>query len=391
MLVPGAPLELVVEERGPYSRSSSFVTAVNTQSPLLDSSSTSTSFLTAADTQTPLLDSPSLSTSFLTAANTQSPMIDCPSISSIPLSNDQHGELSRAASAPGSGSIKLWNFVRSSEMVLEDRTEGGQTEGQRVGEVNVGLGGQRGADSMDLEKQTRWWAGGPGTVFLTLRVQDPLWSTSGRGGPTPMIVSFPVLFPFYLALRASIPFVDPKGYNRSWLLVSMLLAPSTMCMYLSAVSWQVYLAAACIGAGLCLGVWLATRGSEKHVLPALSCGKESLYDFGPPFFSALGFVVGMMWIDIFATEAVGIISLCASVMRVRPSFMGLTLMAWGNSLGDLAGNAALAKKGFSGMALTACFASPLFNMLISFACGACSYFTRPASQDVVPAGRVQEG
>ena len=37
--------------------------------------------------------------------------------------------------------------------------------------------------------------------------------------------------------------------------------------------------------------------------------------------------------------------------------MGLTLMAWGNSLGDLAGNTSLALSGLPSMALTACIAS----------------------------------
>jgi sodium/potassium/calcium exchanger 6 len=37
--------------------------------------------------------------------------------------------------------------------------------------------------------------------------------------------------------------------------------------------------------------------------------------------------------------------------------MGLTLMAWGNSLQDLAGNTSLALNGLPSMALTACIAS----------------------------------
>lgn len=51
------------------------------------------------------------------------------------------------------------------------------------------------------------------------------------------------------------------------------------------------------------------------------------------------------------------LSLMASLLRIPESVMGLTLMAWGNSLGDLAGNPALALNGLPAMALTACIAS----------------------------------
>jgi sodium/potassium/calcium exchanger 6 len=39
--------------------------------------------------------------------------------------------------------------------------------------------------------------------------------------------------------------------------------------------------------------------------------------------------------------------------------VGLTLLAWGGSLGDLFGNAALARRGHASTALTACFAGEL--------------------------------
>ena len=56
-------------------------------------------------------------------------------------------------------------------------------------------------------------------------------------------------------------------------------------------------------------------------------------------------------------QVVGILTLSAALMHVPDSVMGLTLMAWGNSLGDLAGNTSLALSGLPSMALTACIAS----------------------------------
>jgi solute carrier family 24 (sodium/potassium/calcium exchanger), member 6 len=45
------------------------------------------------------------------------------------------------------------------------------------------------------------------------------------------------------------------------------------------------------------------------------------------------------------------------------------VLAWGNSIGDLATNLAMARRGLSNMAMTACFASPLFNLLMGLGLG----------------------
>lgn len=49
--------------------------------------------------------------------------------------------------------------------------------------------------------------------------------------------------------------------------------------------------------------------------------------------------------------------------------LGLTVLAWGNSVGDLSTNSAMAKRGLSNMAMTACFAGPIFNLLLALSLG----------------------
>ena len=51
--------------------------------------------------------------------------------------------------------------------------------------------------------------------------------------------------------------------------------------------------------------------------------------------------------------------------------LGVTLLAWGNSLMDYMNNTAMAgrSRGGNSMAMTACFAGPLFNMLVGLGLG----------------------
>ena len=61
-----------------------------------------------------------------------------------------------------------------------------------------------------------------------------------------------------------------------------------------------------------------------------------------------------------------ILNLIALLSGLREDFLGLTLLAWGNSLGDFFANQALAKKGYGVTAITGCFAGQYFNFTIGF-------------------------
>jgi sodium/potassium/calcium exchanger 6 len=93
-----------------------------------------------------------------------------------------------------------------------------------------------------------------------------------------------------------------------------------------------------------------------------------------------GFAAGVTWIDAVASQAVAILALAATLARLPQGVVGLTLLAWGNSLGDYFGNSALARAGAGSTAITACFAGPLFNVLISMALGFSARFAKLARQ-----------
>ncbi|GAX77163.1 hypothetical protein CEUSTIGMA_g4608.t1 [Chlamydomonas eustigma] len=168
----------------------------------------------------------------------------------------------------------------------------------------------------------------------------------------------PMLLPAYTLMSASIPMLDPASYSRSWLITSMMAGPLLAACYLNLYTDPVALiAAALVGCVLAVLAVLVTRGREEHEVPTLCLGGS--WDCAPALFSCMGFAVGIMWVDTIASEVVGILSLSASLLRVPEGVMGLTLMAWGNSLQDLAGNTSLALNGLPSMALTACIASKI--------------------------------
>ena len=52
------------------------------------------------------------------------------------------------------------------------------------------------------------------------------------------------------------------------------------------------------------------------------------------------------------------------ITQLPKALFGLTVLAWGNCLGDMTADVAMTKKGFGEMALTGTVAGPIFNILI---------------------------
>jgi len=78
------------------------------------------------------------------------------------------------------------------------------------------------------------------------------------------------------------------------------------------------------------------------------------------------FVTSVFWIYFLAGELVALLEVIGNVFGVSEALLGLTVLAWGNSIGDLVSNTTLARLGFANMGVSACFGSPLLNLLIGF-------------------------
>jgi sodium/potassium/calcium exchanger 6 len=78
----------------------------------------------------------------------------------------------------------------------------------------------------------------------------------------------------------------------------------------------------------------------------------------------VGFITSCTWTYLLAAELVNVLDTLGAVLGVSRTILGLTVMAWGNSLGDLVTDTALARSGNPRIGAAACFGGPIFNMLV---------------------------
>lgn len=130
------------------------------------------------------------------------------------------------------------------------------------------------------------------------------------------------------------------------ILYKFLLEPETKELTLKICLWLLI-------PGFFMSIYIRTRTTATRPPPVIM--------FICTFFA---FFMSIVWISFTSDVAIDLLEILGFVLEVPPSVLGLTLLAWGNCLGDLSADVAMTKKGFGEMAITGCMAGPIFNVLM---------------------------
>jgi len=82
------------------------------------------------------------------------------------------------------------------------------------------------------------------------------------------------------------------------------------------------------------------------------------------FYSFVAFLMAIAWINWTSNCVVDLLKLFGFITGLPQALLSLTILAWGNSLGDMSADMAMTKKGFGEMGVTATMAGPIFNILV---------------------------
>ncbi|KAK0600705.1 hypothetical protein LWI29_017631 [Acer saccharum] len=177
--------------------------------------------------------------------------------------------------------------------------------------------------------------------------------------------------PLYLPRRLTIPIVSEEDWSKPYAVISVTVAPLLLAtiyntqqqsereqqhymLGLSRSSLITYLVAGLISIFLGNLAFVTT----KKTTPPSRCLLPWL---------AGGFLMSVTWTYITADELVSLLVSVGNILGISPSVLGLTILAWGNSTGDLVANVAMAMNGGpdgAQIAISGCYAGPMFNTLV---------------------------
>ncbi|XP_010243723.1 PREDICTED: cation/calcium exchanger 1-like [Nelumbo nucifera] len=168
--------------------------------------------------------------------------------------------------------------------------------------------------------------------------------------------------PLYLPRRLTIPVVSEEKWSKPFGVISVTLSPILFAALCNSQSENIGSSAGVViyiiatSAGIVLGI-LAFLTTEKSNPP-----KKFLLAW-----LAGGFLMSITWTYIIAEELVSLLVSVGHVFGISPSILAVTLLAWGNSLGDLIANVAMAVNNMpegTQVAISGCYAGPIFNTLM---------------------------
>ncbi|VFV46638.1 sodium potassium calcium exchanger 6 [Lynx pardinus] len=206
------------------------------------------------------------------------------------------------------------------------------------------------------------------TAQILARALNPLdyrkWRNKSMYWRALKVLKLPVEF----LLLLTVPVVDPDKDDGNWKrplnCLHLVISPLVLALTLQSGAYGIYeigglfpvwAVVVIVGTALAAVTFFATSNSEPPRFHWL--------------FAFLGFLTSALWINAAATEVVNILRSLGVVFRLSNTVLGLTLLAWGNSIGDAFSDFTLARQGYPRMAFAACFGGIILNILVGVGLG----------------------
>ncbi|KAL9235057.1 hypothetical protein vseg_009856 [Gypsophila vaccaria] len=169
--------------------------------------------------------------------------------------------------------------------------------------------------------------------------------------------------PVSVVLKLTIPQTAPAEWNRFYLSANIALCPLAL-LYSCRSFMPMNHPLVFLLPQVHLPLWLVLISSSSSLAIL-----HYILEKEPPKTEQLpvvlvAFVMSVFWISNVAGELLNCLATLGTLLNLPPAILGLTVLAWGNSVGDLVADVAVAKAGQPALAMAGCFAGPMFNMLV---------------------------
>uniref|UniRef100_A0A6B2KZB2 Sodium/calcium exchanger membrane region domain-containing protein n=1 Tax=Arcella intermedia TaxID=1963864 RepID=A0A6B2KZB2_9EUKA len=173
-------------------------------------------------------------------------------------------------------------------------------------------------------------------------------------------VFFFLKLPLFMLEHVSIYWAEEGKYFRPFLVAQPLCCLPIAFYFLDLYSANVSFRDSSLGP---LIFWVLPIGLALSVAVYCTTDNKTPPPY-EPMFLFIGLIMSMLWINTGADELVNCLGVFGDILGVPRAILGLTVLAWGNSVGDLVSNFLIAKKGFPQMVTSAVYTSPVTHVLL---------------------------
>ncbi|KXG38473.1 cation/calcium exchanger 1 [Sorghum bicolor] len=163
--------------------------------------------------------------------------------------------------------------------------------------------------------------------------------------------------PLSLPRRLTIPDASKERWSKPAAVTAATLAPVFLSLLWShRATGSAPFASVLLGglAGLALGL-IAFLTTDPSAPPTRFLGA----------WLAGGFAMSVAWAYVIANEVLSLLVSAGTILSVDSAALGVTVLAWGNSVSDLVANVAVASRGGGAqVAVSGCYGGPVFNVLV---------------------------
>lgn len=167
------------------------------------------------------------------------------------------------------------------------------------------------------------------------------------------VLNWTLYKPIALCCKLTIPVCEETNWNKAICSVQPTVCYLTFLIFTNEIfkfSWQNSVMMA-ISVLMCVIVHFTTSKSEAPPRSIFWLWEIS------------AFLMSLTWIYMLANVIVDILTTFEMISGISTALLGLTLLSWGNSVGDAFATIAISKRGFGEMAFTGCIAGPVFNVM----------------------------
>jgi solute carrier family 24 (sodium/potassium/calcium exchanger), member 6 len=154
-------------------------------------------------------------------------------------------------------------------------------------------------------------------------------------------------FPFTILRNLSVPIPCEGYYTRAMVAASLSLSPLWFAFYM----WSEHAVNAFWNPPLFYVHFVVCLGMGALVVRHAPGGDGVMNLMVATPIALYGFVMAATWIDWIADHLVALLEFLGIVCRIPGPILGLTILAWGNSMADLSANMTMARKGLGNMAM----------------------------------------